>query len=423
MAAYGQGAVSGPRTLFNSISKEEIEILLADVANNNPKALERMANDPETRRLQIANLKELLAFASQAERDGLAAEPTNRQELENIGDEVLAVNYDRELNKDKGPLPPFANVTDAQVAQYWADKGGQRTHESEFQDFLNAKVAILKANNPSNETEVTPDQIAQARDLFAKIRIYKAEYDHAVKTGRLTRSFVTGANLQVKLQQAQFLARLYADRSADNTRATDNEISTYISKHPEFDQAAKRTKAEQILARARAGEDFAALANEHSDDPGNKGPDGTLQGGLYKDVAQGRMIPAFEQAALALEPGQVAPQVVETEFGYHIIKLENKRVAKDDAGNDTQLYDVRHILVSTTYPDPDDPSREMPVRDYVRTVIEKDKENRLVQKLIADNNIRVAEDFTVPAAGSGEPPTTTKQAPVKKKRVARKGRH
>ena len=89
---------------FNSISKIEVEMLLADVAKTNPKILKQLAEDPKMKKQQIENLRQLLAFASQAQHDGLASDPTNKQELDNIRAEVLAVNYDREINKDKGPM-------------------------------------------------------------------------------------------------------------------------------------------------------------------------------------------------------------------------------------------------------------------------------------------------------------------------------
>src|SRR6185295_5672218 len=164
----------------------------------------------------------------------------------------------------------------------------------------------------------------------------------------LSRDFINKANLQVKLQQAQFLARLYSDKMGDTDKVTDDDVAKYISEHPELDLAAKRAQAQQILERAKAGEDFAALANEFSQDPGNKGQDGTPQGGLYADVPKGRMVAPFEQAALALQPGQIAPELVETDFGFHIIKLERAlgmHEGKD--GKKEETYDVRHILIST----------------------------------------------------------------------------
>ena len=409
---------------FNSISRQEIEMLLSDVAKTNPAILKKLAEDPEMKKTQIENLKQLLAFASQAQKDGLAADPTNKQELENIRSEILAVNYDKEINKDKGPMPAFGFITEDQVKAYWgedeqpkaspgffgsikeklglAGTAETRTHQAEFDDFLNAKIAVLKNGNPDMQDRVvTDEEKTQARDIFAKIRIYRAEYEKKAADGTLSSDFVAKANLQVKLQQAQFLARLYSDKATDLTKVTDEDIAAYIAAHPDIDPVQKKAKAQEILDRAKAGEDFAALANEFSQDPGNKGADGQMQGGLYKDVPKGRMVAPFEAAALALQPGQVAPELVETDFGYHIIKLERKLEPgkeKDKDGKATETYDVRHILFSTGVKDPDNPSaRETPVKDYVRTKLEAEKEKKVIDDIVASNNVTVPDDFTVPA--------------------------
>jgi hypothetical protein len=204
-------------------------------------------------------------------------------------------------------------------------------------------------------------------------------------------------NLQVKLQQAQFLARLYSEKAAEKVKVTDEEVAQYIAEHPELVNPEKRAKAEEVLNRAKNGEDFAKLANEFSEDPGNKDAKGEGQGGLYKDVTKGRMVKPFEEAALALEPGQVAPNLVETDFGFHIIKLERKGEGKDAAGQPTETYDARHILFSTTYKDPNDvEGRELPLKQYVRNKLESEKEKKVLDEVIAANNVSVPEDFTVP---------------------------
>ena len=108
-------------TSFGSITRGEIEMLLADVAKVNPMVLKRFADDPEMKKKQIENLKQLLAFASEAQKEGLDNEPEVRQELENVRSEVVAVNYDREINKDKGPMPPFGFITEDQVKAFWGE--------------------------------------------------------------------------------------------------------------------------------------------------------------------------------------------------------------------------------------------------------------------------------------------------------------
>ena len=398
---------------FNSISKEEIELLLRDLAKVNPMVLKRFEQDPTMKKQQLDNLKQLLAFASQAQKDGLANEATNKQELENIRAEVIAVNYDKEMNADKGPMPPFGFISEEQVTAFWNQnqegKGfmsslkdkvglGEEDRELAFQKFLDSKVAVLKSGNPQMANkELTDEERTQARDFFAKIEIYEKEFNEKAASGALSKEFVDRVNLQVKLQQAQYLARLFSEKLVDKVKVTDEEVAEYIAQHPELSGAEKRAKAEEVLNRAKAGEDFAKLANEFSEDPGNKGAKDELQGGLYKDVTKGRMVKPFEEAALSLEPGQVYPTLVETDFGYHIIKLERKGEGKDSAGQPTESYDARHILFSTNYKDPADPEgREMPVKAYVRNKLETEKEKKVLDDIIASNNVSVPEDFTVP---------------------------
>ena len=126
-------------------------------------------------------------------------------------------------------------------------------------------------------------------------------------------------------------------------------MDAYLNAHPEL-MAAKKARASEILLMAKSGKDFAALANKFTEDPGNKDAEGRPQGGIYKDVTRGKMVPQFEQAALALEPGQIS-DLVETDYGYHILKLERKGMGKDLDGKLVETYDVRHILIGTTVPE------------------------------------------------------------------------
>ena len=400
---FWKSKVSGhPSEAATRLSKEEMEALLKDA---NPMVLKKLADDPKEKKDQVKNIKQLLALAAQARKEGIADEPNNKSELENIRAEIVASNYDKSLNEGKGPMPPFGYIGEDRVKEYWGDpeagnfftrlwSGGEsRRREAEFQKFLDTKIALMKAKSPQKkEPEITEDQKTQAKDFFAKMKIYEAEYDQKAAAGQITPEVQDKTNLQVKLQQASFLASLYAEKLADKMKVNDDDINKYLGEHPELSIQEKKNKAQEILNRAKGGEDFAKLAKENSDDPGSKD-----NGGLYPNVTKGKMMPEFETAALALEPGQISPDLVETPYGYHIIKLEKKTDAKDAQGQPTQTYDVRHILISTGVKDPENPQgREMPVKDFVRSKLEQSKQDEVLDNLIAENKIEVADDFVVP---------------------------
>ena len=86
-------------------------------------------------------------------------------------------------------------------------------------------------------------------------------------------------------------------------------------------KAAARAKAEDVLKQARAGVDFAKLARTYSDD-GSK-----QRGGDLGFFPKGQMVPAFEAVAFALAPNQIS-DVVESPFGFHVIKVIEKRPAQ-----------------------------------------------------------------------------------------------
>ncbi len=122
-----------------------------------------------------------------------------------------------------------------------------------------------------------------------------------------------------------------------------------------------RKRAEALLAKAKSGADFAALAKANSEDDSNKEKGGDL--GFF---GKGSMVPEFEQAAFALEPGQLS-DVVKTGYGFHIIKLAEKKQAStrsidevraqiEDQLKWERAQEQARQLADRIAPDIDDPS-------------------------------------------------------------------
>ena len=148
---------------------------------------------------------------------------------------------------------------------------------------------------------------------------------------------------QVELLTNDFLVSEYLKKEIiDKIHATEEDMQLYYkAKQEEFkipemvkarhifvkvektasDEEKKKAKdkAEEILKRVKSGEDFAQLASELSDDKGSK-----TKGGDLGFFPRGRMVPPFEQAAFSLKPGDIS-EIVETPFGFHIIKVEEKK--------------------------------------------------------------------------------------------------
>lgn len=100
-------------------------------------------------------------------------------------------------------------------------------------------------------------------------------------------------------------------------------------------------EADAVAARLKDGEDFEELANELTIDPSGKGSGGNL--GTFQ---RGRMVPAFEEAAFALEPGEVSDPV-ETQFGFHIIRTDEKGQVAPPAFEQVETQ-VRDALIRDT---------------------------------------------------------------------------
>ena len=117
------------------------------------------------------------------------------------------------------------------------------------------------------------------------------------------------------------MQRFYNDNIAQYQTPEQIRASHILLKTAGKDEATVRKQAEDILEQVKAGADFAALATKFSEDEGSK-----VNGGDLDYFSRGRMVPEFETAAFALQPGQIS-DLVKTQFGFHIIKVVDKKPA------------------------------------------------------------------------------------------------
>lgn len=177
----------------------------------------------------------------------------------------------------------------------------------------------------NNKQQVDINSLEEYMPLFIN---YKLKVDAAEKAGiDTTDIFITELNGYRKELAKPYLT----DRATEEAllkEAYDNYAKNVEISHilisagqmpTEESRAAALVKAQEVAARAKAGEDFAALAQQYSEDPGSQ-----ARGGYLGYVKGGRLIYSFEKVAFSMNPGEIS-EPVETRFGYHIIKVHNVR--------------------------------------------------------------------------------------------------
>lgn len=215
-------------------------------------------------------------------------------------------------------------------------------------DALRIPVEARKANlsKPENVLQLANNLVIR-RELAAKAEAAGVAKDPGVEAAlRIAREKVLSDALFARIDAASKPKQEVVERLA---------LATYKSNPERFQTGAQtsarhiliksdtpeaKAKAEAILAQLKAGADFATLAREMSEDPGTKANGGEL--GFF---GKGTMVAPFEAALDKLQkPGELSG-LVETQFGYHIIKLEARRPAGPRPYDEVKAALEREIAV------------------------------------------------------------------------------
>ena len=182
---------------------------------------------------------------------------------------------------------------------------------------VNSQLDTLKKGFPSEEEFKT-----KLSALNLTEEILRAQFER----GFLIQKYVE-TQIVKDISVVDLETRKYYD---DNTQlfATQEQVRARHILISVDEKAEDKAKAQEaacaklmpLKERIEKGEDFATLAKEHSDCPSAK------EGGDLGFFGHGQMVPEFDKAAFALKPGEVS-DIVKTEFGCHLIKVEEKRPA------------------------------------------------------------------------------------------------
>ena len=345
-----------------------------------PEAVSKLAGDAEERKEFARDIRQMLAAGEEAKSLGYAARPELKLQMELARSFVIAQAYFKRRQR-AGATADEQIVPQAEVDALLKEPAQQR----EFADF----VEDYRKNGPNRGAPITDEQRQQLARHYGRVML-------AMRKGTaegIARERKT--QLVVMLQQARLLAGAYAKDIQDRVKAADAEVDAFVAAHPEYDTKGARQKAEDLLRRVHAGEDFAELAKEYSEDPGSR-----AQGGDLGWFGRGQMVKPFEDAAFALKEGEVSG-VVESPFGFHIIKVEERRRQMNENNAVVEQVHARHILVLYNHAPRDPNSPPVPPRELARAAVEEEKRNQLFDSLAARHNVRVAEDYKVgPGAGA-----------------------
>jgi peptidyl-prolyl cis-trans isomerase D len=222
------------------------------------------------------------------------------------------VKSDMELNRLQALITGGVSVSDAAVREAYMTNGTK----VKFDYAVISSDDLTKTINPSDA------------DLEKFFKANAARYANAIPETRKIEyisfdpSNLPGGKPQITDADVQAYYTAHQDQYQvkDQVKVRHILIAVPAGSDAKTDAAAK-AKAEDILKQIKAGGNFAELAKKNSDDPGSKD-----QGGELGWLDHGKTVPEFDKAAFSLPVGQTSG-LIKTQFGYHILQVEDKKTA------------------------------------------------------------------------------------------------
>ncbi|WP_343345765.1 peptidylprolyl isomerase [Terrisporobacter petrolearius] len=292
------------------------------------------------------------------------------------GQDITLDNYQKLLYLNKSSMESYYG------SDIWSKKmeDGKTYSDTLKEMVLQTMIGSEVIYQQAEKDKVTPTdkQVQDQINSFNESTKNNSEYQEQLKKMGINEDFLkfqftrdlANTNLQKKFEEDTKISetemkKYYEDNKksfyTDTVTASHILLKTQDSEGKELSAEKKKEakkKAEEALAKVKSGEDFAKVAKKYSQDSS------ASKGGELGTFGRGQMVSEFEKAAFKMKKGEIS-DIVETEYGYHIIKVTG-RVDKQEAYND--------------------------VKDKIKTTLAGQKYTEYVEKLKKDSKIEQKED-------------------------------
>ncbi|MEP7271647.1 MAG: peptidylprolyl isomerase [Acidobacteriota bacterium] len=378
----GQACGLGKSESYETINAADLTSVTEGQSDQERRML---AQNEAQRKGMVGQIKQLFSLAQAAQAEGIDKTENFKQRLEIMTDLFLIAecqkrNIDIQYKEEEGK---------AYVA----------SHAKEFDAAVKMISEGRKETPTAEELEMLKGQWGEMKVRGAKARQSGIEKEAPVA-------------LTLKFRRANVLAELYTAELQKKLKPTPEEMKKYLEEHPEADVEKIKQKAEELLARVKKGEDFNAIATQFTEDGSRE------QGGDLGWFPKGKMDPVFENVAWGLQKGQTS-ELVKTKFGFHIIKLDDRRMSKPAPAPKPSPDAPPNPAAAVKPPEVQGPQEEIKARhiylstqeaDAVEEMLAQKKIKRAMEDVSLQYPVKAPEDFTVNAAGikkeGGLPPST-----------------
>ena len=263
----------------------------------------------------------------------LASYAASGQENETVKDPVALVNgvkisskeYEREVDLQlQQASQQGRQIPDAMLPKIKADiLNNLIDRELLYQESQKKNIAV-NAEELNNQIKTIKDRFpsqAEFEKIIAEMGVSEAEIRSQIERNLAIRQLIDTQVIN-KIQVSEADTKAYYDENPNLFKKPEQVKASHIlikveSDATDLQKSQARIEIAKVQQKLKDGQDFAALAREHSQGPSNE------KGGDLGYFGRGQMVKPFEDAAFALKPGQVS-EIVETRFGYHLIKVTNK---------------------------------------------------------------------------------------------------